>query len=46
MDWVILGFAVVTPMSVSIGIAFRRREEALVDISRIRSFAYQIYLAQ
>lgn len=32
-------------MSASIGIAFRRREEALLDIAKIRSFSYQLYLA-
>ena len=45
MDWVLLGFAVVTPLSLAIGIAFRRRERALIDIARFRSFSYQIYLA-
>jgi hypothetical protein len=45
MDWVLLGFAVVTPLSLAIGIAFRRRERALIDIARLRSFSYQIYLA-
>mmetsp|Transcript_2681 Transcript_2681/g.6195 ORF Transcript_2681/g.6195 Transcript_2681/m.6195 type:complete len:644 (-) Transcript_2681:688-2619(-) len=44
MDWVLLGFAVVTPLSMAIGIAYRRRERALIDIARFRSFAYQIYL--
>ena len=45
MDWVLLGFAVVTPMSVTIGLAFRRREDALVNIARFKSLAFQIYLA-
>ena len=30
LDWVLLGFAVITPLSLSVGIAFRRRERALV----------------
>ena len=45
MDWVLLGFAVVTPITVSIGLAFRRREWALYEIRRVRSSAFQIYLA-
>lgn len=45
MDWVLLSFAVITPMSVSIGMAFRRRERALKDLTVLRSCAYQIYLA-
>lgn len=45
MDWVLLGFAVITPLSLSVGIAFRRRERALIDIARFRSFAYQLFLA-
>ena len=45
MDWVLLGFAVITPLSLSVGIAFRRRERALVRISQFRSFAYQLFLS-
>ena len=45
IDWVLLGFAVVTPLSMAVGIAFTRREQALVQISRIRSFLFHIYLA-
>mmetsp|Transcript_2551 Transcript_2551/g.3969 ORF Transcript_2551/g.3969 Transcript_2551/m.3969 type:complete len:421 (+) Transcript_2551:246-1508(+) len=45
MDWVLLGFAVVTPMSVTIGLAFRRREDALVNVARFKALAFQIYLA-
>jgi hypothetical protein len=37
--------AVVTPITVSIGMAFRRRELALFQISQVRSFSFQIYLA-
>ena len=44
MDWFLLGFAVITPMTMSIGFAFRRREEALKDIARFKSITYQIYL--
>ncbi len=35
----------VTPITVSIGMAFRRRELALFHINRIRSFSFQFYLA-
>lgn len=45
MDWVLLGFAVITPLSLSVGIGFRRRERALIEISRFRSYAYQLLLA-
>lgn len=37
--------AVVTPITVSIGMAFRRREQALLFIARIRSCSFQMYLA-
>jgi len=42
---IILGFAVVTPMTSTLAMAFRRREQALYEISRVRSFSFQIYLA-
>ena len=45
MDFVVLGFAVVTPLTVTITLAFQRRERALYEISRIRSLCFQIYLA-
>lgn len=45
MDWVILGFAVVTPLSLSVNISFRRRDRALIEISKFRSFAFQVLLA-
>eukprot|EP00978_Attheya_sp_CCMP212_P015217 scaffold39179_cov50-Attheya_sp.AAC.7 len=45
MDWVILGFAVITPMSISINAAFARRERALINITKVRSCAFQIYTA-
>ena len=34
-----------TPLTVSITMAYRRRERALYEVSRIRSLCYQIYLA-
>lgn len=45
IDWVVLGFAVVTPITVSIRLAFQRRERALYQISQLRSFSFQLYLA-
>ena len=44
MDWVLLGFAVVTPISVSVSLAFRRRDRALFEIATFRCSAFQIYL--
>lgn len=44
LDWIVLGFAVVTPVTVAIGLAFRRRELALLHITRVRSSIFQIYL--
>lgn len=43
IDFILLGFAVITPITVSIGLAFRRREQALYEIRRIRSCCFQIY---
>eukprot|EP00553_Chaetoceros_curvisetus_P006038 CAMPEP_0204623366 /NCGR_PEP_ID=MMETSP0717-20131115/9096_1 /ASSEMBLY_ACC=CAM_ASM_000666 /TAXON_ID=230516 /ORGANISM="Chaetoceros curvisetus" /LENGTH=505 /DNA_ID=CAMNT_0051638423 /DNA_START=102 /DNA_END=1619 /DNA_ORIENTATION=- len=43
MDWIVLGFAVITPITVTIQMAFTRRERALYEISRIRSCCFQIY---
>lgn len=45
MDWVLLGFAVITPLSLSVGISFRRRERGLIEIAKFRSFSYQLFLA-
>ena len=45
IDFVLLSFAVITPMSVSIGMTFQRREKALKDLAIVRSCSYQIYLA-
>jgi hypothetical protein len=44
MDWIVLGFAVVTPLTVTITLAFQRRERALIEIARVKSFCFQIYL--
>lgn len=45
MDWIVLGFAVITPLTVTIKLTFTRRERALYEISRIRSFCFQLYSA-
>lgn len=45
MDWIVLGFAVITPLTVTITLAFQRRERALYEISRVRSFCFQLYVA-
>lgn len=34
-----------TPISLTIGIAFKRRERALIEIAKFRSFAFQLFLA-
>lgn len=44
MDWFIVGFAVVGPMSASLTMTFNRREAALQRLSQVRSFAYHIYI--
>jgi hypothetical protein len=44
MDWALLGFALVGPMSASIQMSFNRREAALMRLGQFRSFAYQIYM--
>ena len=36
--------AIITPMSASVVMAFNRREQALIEIARFRSFDFQIYL--
>lgn len=45
MDWVILGFAVVTPTSMSISFAFKRRELALRSLTDLKSTMLQIFIA-
>mmetsp|Transcript_692 Transcript_692/g.798 ORF Transcript_692/g.798 Transcript_692/m.798 type:complete len:451 (+) Transcript_692:211-1563(+) len=45
ISWIVLGFAVVTPITVSIRMAFQRRERALHRIAQVRSFSFQIYLS-
>ena len=43
MNWVLLSFAVITPMSRSIGFAFSRRETALGHLAVIKSTLLSIY---
>lgn len=45
MDFILLAFAVTSPISAAIGMAFQRRERALVAIADFRSFSYHLYLA-
>lgn len=45
MNWVLLSFVVVTPMSATIGMAFRRRERALAHIARLRATFVEMYAA-
>lgn len=43
LDWVLLSFAVITPMATSIGMAFSRRERALAHLVAIRATVLEIY---
>lgn len=45
MNWILLSFAIVTPMSASIGMAFTRRESALRNLAIIRSTFLELYIA-
>jgi hypothetical protein len=45
MDYVILAFAVTSPIAAAIGMAYNRRELALMTIADFRSFASQLYIA-
>jgi hypothetical protein len=45
MSWTLLTFAVVTPLTSSVGMAFTRREQALKYLRTIRSTVIQLYLA-
>jgi hypothetical protein len=45
LNWVLLSFAVVTPIAASIGMAFARRETALRSIGTIRATLLQLYVA-
>ena len=45
MNWVLLSFVVITPMSATIAMAFRRRERALILVSRMRATFVELYAA-
>jgi hypothetical protein len=45
IDFILLAFAVTSPISAAIGMAFQRRERALIAIADFRSFSYHLYLA-
>jgi hypothetical protein len=45
MNWVLLSFAVITPISSVIGMTFTRREAALADIARLKSTFIEILIA-
>lgn len=45
MDWILLSFAIVIPMSASIGMAFTRRESALKNLAIIRATMLELYVA-
>ena len=45
MNWTLLSFAIVTPMSASISMAFTRRESALTYLTTIRATMVEIYTA-
>lgn len=45
MDWVLLSFAVITPMSASISMAFTRREQALQHLASVKTTLWNIYSA-
>lgn len=43
MDWVLLSFAVITPMSASIGFAFNRRDQSLQHLAVVKTTLWNIY---
>ena len=45
MDFILLAFAVISPITAALGMAFNRRERALISIADFRSFSYHLYLA-
>ena len=46
IDWVLLSFAVITPISASISMAFNRRDLALRSIANLRATALELYMSQ
>jgi hypothetical protein len=45
MNWTLLSFAVITPMSASITMAFNRREQALIHLAVVKATLLNIYSA-
>jgi hypothetical protein len=45
MDYVLLAFSVTSPIAAAIGMAYNRREMALMYIADFRSFSSQLYIA-
>jgi len=45
MDTTLLTFAVVSPLTLTIGLAFKRREEALRSVADLRATLFQLYNA-
>lgn len=45
MNWTLLSFAIVIPMSSSISMAFTRREKALTSLAALRSLLFSMYQA-
>ena len=46
-DWALLGFVVITAISlytaIAFGMAFTRREKTLAEIAKFRLFSFQLY---
>lgn len=45
LDWVLLSFAVITPISAAINMSFHRRERALVELASFRASCVSLYQA-
>jgi hypothetical protein len=45
MNWVLLSFAVITPLAAAVTMAFKRREQALFNIATMRTTAIELYAA-
>jgi len=45
MSWTLLSFAIITPTSSAISMAFRRREESLVHLASLRATLVELYTA-
>ena len=43
MDWVLLSFAVITPMSASIGMAVAQREQGLQHFAMVKTTLWNLY---